>query len=43
MGPKLIAGKCTKIFTLGKDICYAAFWYEADKMAKEGVTVTFVA
>lgn len=39
-GSQVNSWKICQSLTIGKDICYAAFWYEAGKMAKEGVTVT---
>lgn len=42
-GSQVNSWKICQSPTTGKGICYAAFQYEAGKMAKEGVTVTCVA
>lgn len=42
-GSQVTSWEICQSITIGKDICYATFWYEASKMAKEGVTATCAA
>lgn len=41
-GSQVNSWKLCHSLTIGKYICYAAFWYEAGNMAEEGVIVTCV-